>query len=54
VEVRLAKPAAKEALSKLEGVADALEVDGAYCCIAEDGAGDVSLVNTWRRRATSW
>ena len=30
LEVRLAKPAAKEALRQLEGVADALEVDGAY------------------------
>jgi len=30
VEVHLAKPAAKEALSKLDGVVDALEVDGAY------------------------
>lgn len=30
LEVRLAKPAAKESLKQLEGVADALEVDGAY------------------------
>jgi ABC-2 type transport system ATP-binding protein len=30
LEVRLAKPAATEALRQLEGVADALEVDGAY------------------------
>jgi ABC-2 type transport system ATP-binding protein len=30
LEVRLAKPAAPESLKQLEGVADALEVDGAY------------------------
>jgi len=30
LEVRLAKPAAKESLKQLEGVTDALEVDGAY------------------------
>ena len=30
VEVRLAKPAAKESLKQLEGVTDALEVDGSY------------------------
>ncbi|MFI5098248.1 MAG: ATP-binding cassette domain-containing protein [Candidatus Acidiferrales bacterium] len=30
LEVRLAKPVAKEGLKQLDGVADALEVDGAY------------------------
>jgi len=30
LEVRLAKPAGREALSQLDGVTDALEVDGAY------------------------